>query len=121
MKKLLLLVVSAYFVAGCGKQPEAPKQVAVAPPVPGPVSGIDMQYVDGSVRPQDNFYKYINGKWLAATEIPADKGYYGPWDMLIDETREQVRGIIEGLQKSVDTADPDQQKIADLYASFMDE
>ena len=41
---------------------------------PTPLSGIDIQYFDGSVRPQDDFYKHINGKWLADTEIPAGQG-----------------------------------------------
>ena len=37
-------------------------------------SGIDLQYVDHNVRPQDDFYRYVNGKWLADTTIPSDKG-----------------------------------------------
>ena len=119
MKKSILSVVCACFVASCGTQPETPKPAAPAARVL--VSGIDMQYLDYSVRPQDDFYKHVNGKWLATAEIPADKSWYGTWSDLRDKSQEQVRGIIEGLQKSVDTADPDQKKIADLYASFMDD
>jgi putative endopeptidase len=119
MKKTILSVACACFVASCGTQPETPKPAAPATRVP--VSGINLQYVDDSVRAQDDFYQHVNGKWLASTEIPPDKGSYDPWDQLEDEAKEQLRGIIEGLQKSVDTADPDQQKIADLYSGFMDE
>src|SRR5271155_3998579 len=121
MKKLLLMLFCACFVASCGKQPEVPKPAAVVPPVPALVSGIDMQYIDDSVRPQDDFYRHVNGKWLATIEIPADKASYDPWDKLQDQSQEHRRRIIEELQKSVDAADPDQQKIADLYSSFMDE
>ena len=103
---------------GCAKSPEAPPATGAAPPL---TSGIDIQYFDPSVRSQDDFYKHINGKWLADTEIPADKGGYGTFSKLSDEAEVQLRAIIDGLQKSVDPGDPNQQKIADLYFSFMDE
>ncbi len=121
MNKLLLGAACACLVAGCSKPPEAPKTEAAAPAAPALVSGIDLQYVDDSVRAQDDFYKHINGKWLATTEIPADKGRYGSFDKLIDDSQAQLRGIVEDLQKSADSKDPDQQKIADLYSTFMDE
>ncbi|HZR34746.1 MAG TPA: M13-type metalloendopeptidase [Nevskia sp.] len=121
MKKLILGAACACAVAACGKQAPAPAPAAAAPATPALVSGIDMQNVDDSVRPQDDFYKHVNGKWLANTQIPADKGRYGSFDQLADAALENLRGIVEGLQKSADPKDPDQQKIADLYADFMDE
>jgi putative endopeptidase len=113
---LSLALLSA--LAGCAK---APEPQAVASAAPALVSGVDLQYIDDSVRVQDDFYKHMNGKWLSATEIPADKGSYDSFDVLYDSSLVQVKSIVEGLLKSVDTSDPDQQKIADLYASFMDE
>jgi predicted metalloendopeptidase len=83
-------------------------------------SGIDLQYVDGSVRAQDDFYRHVNGLWLNSTEIPADKGRYGSFDKLNDDTLEQLSAVIGKLQDS-DVADPEQQKIVDLFAGFMDE
>jgi len=118
MNKLLLGAACACLAAGCSKPPEAPKTEAA---VPALVSGIDLQNVDDSVRAQDDFYKHVNGKWLATTEIPADKGRYGSFDKLNDDAQTQLRGIVEDLQKAADAKDPDQQKIADLYSTFMDE
>jgi predicted metalloendopeptidase len=86
-----------------------------------PPSGIDTRFIDDSVRAQDDFYRHVNGKWLASTEIPADKGRYGAFDKLTDDAQDQLRGIVEGLLTCADATDPDQRKIADLYASFMDE
>jgi putative endopeptidase len=120
MKKLLLGATCACFIAGCNKAPESPPQAA-APAVPALVSGIDVQYVDNGIRPQDDFFKHINGKWLATTEIPADKGSFGSFDKLYDDSLEQLRSIVDGLQKSTAAKDADQQRIADLYTSFMDE
>jgi putative endopeptidase len=116
--KLLLSLAFLSALAGCAK---APEPQAAAPAAPALVSGVETKYIDDSVRAQDDFYKHINGKWLAATEIPADKGSYGSFDQLYDTSLEQLKGIVEGLLKSADAADPDQQKIADLYTSFMDE
>jgi len=121
IKRLLCAAVGAGALVGAGAAARAaatgPAQVADAPLG----SGIDLQYVDTSVRPQDDLYRYTNGKWLAATEIPADKSRYGVFDILADQAREQLRTIVEKLQAGADPADPDQQKIADLYASFIDE
>jgi predicted metalloendopeptidase len=116
VNKVLAGVGCAVLVAGCGKAPETP-----APAAPTLVSGIDVQYIDDSVRPQDDFYKHINGKWLATTEIPPDKARYGSFDKLVDDSEAQLRSIVEGLQQSDAARDADQQRIADLYASFMDE
>src|SRR5580704_18114187 len=85
------------------------------------ISGVDSQYADDNVRIQDDFYRHVNGKWLTTTQIPVDKSAYDSWYQLADDSQAQLRGIVEGLLQSVDASDPDQQKIADLYASFMDE
>jgi len=111
-------VVGAGALAGHGWSAE-PTMADVAA---GPLgSGIDIQYFDDNVRAQDDFYRHVNGIWLNNTEIPADKGRYGSFDKLNDDSLEQLRAVIERLQHSADAADPDQQKIVDLYASFMDE
>ena len=104
-------------IAGTGEV-----RAAADEPAPGPlVSGIDLQYIDQSVRPQDDFYQYVNGKWLANNEIPADRARFGAFDQLRDQSLDQQRVVIEALLQSVDAADPDQRKIADLYSDFMDE
>ncbi len=84
-------------------------------------SGIDLRYVDPAIRPQDDLYRHVNGKWLAETQIPADKGYYDMFEYLADRTEQQLHGIVDALRGAAATSDPDGRKIADLYASFMDE
>jgi putative endopeptidase len=108
-------IVCACLIAGCSQQ-SAPE-----PSAPALVSGLDTQNFDDTARPQDDLYQHVNGKWLAVTEIPPDRGRYDQFRKVIDDVQNQLRSVIEGLQKSVDAADPDQQKIADLYSSFMDE
>ncbi len=81
-------------------------------------SGIDLRYVDADVRPQDDLFGHVNGRWLTDYEIPADRATDGAFRTLADRAEEQVRDIIT----SASAADgPDAQRIGDLYASFMDE
>jgi putative endopeptidase len=85
-------------------------------------SGIDLQYVDGSVRPQDDAYQYLNGKWLRTFQLPPDKGAVGSFSAIEDATEEQLRSIVDSLdQASLSDGDADAKKLADLYASFMNE
>ncbi|MYM69331.1 M13 family peptidase [Pseudoduganella sp. FT55W] len=85
-------------------------------------SGVDIGNIDNSVRPQDNFFLNLNGKWLANTEIPSDKSSWGSFEKLDDDTKPQLRAIIEAA-----AADPnkqpgtDAQRIGDFFASYMDE
>lgn len=119
MNKLRWATASACLVVVCSKSADLPQPVIA--PVQSLESGIETQYIDNTVRVQDNFYQHVNGKWLAGIEIPPDKSSYGPFNKLDDDTQDQLRSVVEGLQISADAADMDQQKIADLYGSFMDE
>src|SRR5215510_1411778 len=93
--------------------------------VPGvaqaPTSGIDLSALDKSVRPQDDLFRYVNGGWLAKTEIPADRPMYGTFTQLADQTETDLRTLIEGLQKHASEPGTPAQQISDLYASFMDD
>ncbi len=81
--------------------------------------------MDLSVRPQDDLFGHVNGRWVEETEIPADKGSWGPFVMLADVSESQVRTIIEELAERVAAGEQglegDAMRIACLYASFMDE
>jgi len=84
-------------------------------------SGIATQYIETSVRPQDDFYDYLNGKWMKSVEIPADKSSWGSFMELRENTLPQLRGIIEKVAAGKPAAATDAQRIGDFYASFMDE
>ncbi|MHA4868860.1 M13 family metallopeptidase [Duganella sp. PWIR1] len=86
-----------------------------------PISGIDIPNMDTSVRPQDDFFTYLNGNWLKTTEIPGDKSSWGTFAKLRDDTLPQLRGLIEKAEAEKAKTGTEPQKIADLYASFMNE
>ncbi len=102
--------------------PAATPAASAAPAIPAAVSGIATEYIDASVRSQDDFFLHLNGRWLKTTEIPADKSSWGSFAKLRDDTQPQLRAIIEGAAAdSHKTAGSVEQKIGDFYASFMDE
>ena len=82
-------------------------------------SGIATEELDPSIRPQDDLFRHVNGRWIARTEIPGDKARYGSFSVLAEEAERAVRAIIEESQ----TAEPgtEARKVGDLYASFLDE
>ena len=88
-------------------------------------AGIDRAMLDPAVRPQDDLFRHVNGRWLAEHEIPADRGSDGAFRALHDEAEEQVRAIIEELGAQV-ADDPaaaptgTAAQVGALYASFMD-
>ncbi|MCB9950173.1 MAG: peptidase M13 [Planctomycetaceae bacterium] len=78
--------------------------------------------MDTSVRPQDDFYHYVNGGWIKNTEIPADKSRWGSFFILREESAAHQRAIIEELAARQHlVAGSEEQKIADLYAGLMNE
>lgn len=82
-------------------------------------SGIDTAELDPSVRPQDDLFRHVNGKWIARTEIPSDKARYGSFYVLAEDAEKAVREIIVEAQSA--EVGTEERKYGDLYASFMDE
>ena len=117
MKHKLLGAIVLMAVAACGQKHTTE---TIAEEAPLPVSGIALENMDTSVRPGDDFFSYVNGKWIAETEIPADKATYGGFGILRDEAQEDVKAIIEASANGDFAKGTDEQKVGDLYKSYMD-
>lgn len=83
-------------------------------------SGLPLDTLDRSVRPQDDLYRFVNGRWLQSASVPPDRVSYGTFTELADRIEEDIRIVIEktaaGGKRGGDT-----QRVVDLYASLMDE
>jgi putative endopeptidase len=73
--------------------------------------------LDPAVRPQDDLFRHVNGRWLASTPIPDDRPSYGATQVLREQAEEAVRDIVTGLQNS--TPGTEAAKVENLFASFM--
>ena len=132
MKRLALSLVFFLALAGCSKRADhtvdgdaAPATAATQAESSKPENGdwgIDLTGMDSSVKPGDDFFRYVNGKWLDRTEIPADKLEAGGLTALQDKALEETRAILEEAAADTKAAKgSDKQKMGDWYASFMDE
>ncbi len=95
------------------------KSVAITTPELGDF-GIELTDMDTSVKPGDDFYRYVNGHWLDTFEIPEDRTSYGSFTVLAERSEKQVKGIIEDAAAKAAAPGSAEQKIGDLFASFMD-
>lgn len=106
MRRLLLIALISLVAISCTNQDK--------------LSGFKKSNFDTSVRPQDDFFQYVNGTWLKETEIPADKSSYGSFHILYDENQIRLRDIIKESAKSNNEKGSDAQKVGDFYLSYMD-
>jgi putative endopeptidase len=81
---------------------------------------INVSYMDKTVRPQDDFYNYVNGNWMKTVEIPSDKARWGSFDQLRENTDEASLKILKESLNTKFEKGTDGQKIADLYKSYVD-
>ncbi|MCZ8064062.1 M13 family metallopeptidase [Silanimonas sp.] len=113
MKKTLLsLSLALAFAAPSAFAAEAPKLGSF---------GIDLSNRDNTVQPGDDFNRHANGTWFDNYQLKDYETRYGSFNTLSDQAELQVKAIIEELQARTDLAPgSDEQKVRDLYASYMD-
>ncbi len=86
-----------------------------------PVSGLDFDGFDTAVRPQDDLFDAVNGKWVAETELPADRARWGTFDMLRDQSEDDVKALVEEVSADENAGHGSAtQKIRDFYNAYMD-
>ncbi|HEX8393231.1 MAG TPA: M13 family metallopeptidase [Longimicrobium sp.] len=113
-------VAACLLAAACAPSQPGVASGSAAAPAPALGLGIDTTGFDRSVRPQDDFYSFVNGSWLRRTEIPADRSTYGTFILLRDQAQASLRTLVEEAAAGTHPAGSDEQKVGDLYSSFMD-
>ena len=81
--------------------------------------GLEINYMDKSVRPQDDFYNFVNGSWMKTAKIPSDKPTWGSFNKLADDTDNNSMTILNSLLKDKFAEGSEGKKIQDLYATYM--
>jgi putative endopeptidase len=82
--------------------------------------GIDLTALDKAVKPGDDFYRYVNGHWLAIEKIPADQSTWGAFEVLHEQAEIDVKAIIEASAAAHASQGTNQRKIGDFYGAFLD-
>lgn len=87
---------------------------------PGPLkSGIDKEAMDTSCKPCDDFFRFVNGKWLDKNPIPKRFADYGTFRVLTEANRERTRVLLESVANDRN-ATGDAKRLGDYYASCID-
>jgi putative endopeptidase len=85
-------------------------------------SGVDAGAIDAAVRPQDDFFRYSQGKWLKDVEIPSDRSSWGAFNVAAGQGRDpdphHDRAGRAGQERAPVRT---RQKMGDFYASYVDE
>jgi putative endopeptidase len=79
--------------------------------------GINIEYLDTSTTPGEDFYQFVNGGWMQATEIPSDRSTWGSFHELSKNTDARVLAILE---EELSTPGPAENKAARVFESGMD-
>jgi len=89
--------------------------------LPAAVHGVDLGGMDTSVAPGDDFFSFANGTWYKGTQIPPDRASAGVWSTLAEEAAAQTHELLDHAASTPGAPDSDERKVADYYASYMDE
>ncbi|HEY5916380.1 MAG TPA: M13 family metallopeptidase N-terminal domain-containing protein, partial [Chryseolinea sp.] len=115
MKNRLQIIVLAAGTLLISCSPGKKEESASAP-------AINLANIDTAVRPQDDFFKYVNGGWIKKTEIPADQGRWGSFNELREFNNDAVLKVLKkaGEDTKLYPEGTDQRKAADFYSIGMD-
>lgn len=112
-KRLLVCSVAMLSLVACKKEGEKE--------VDNETHGIVLEYMDQTVKPGDDFFRFVNGTWFDNTEIPADRSRWGSFDELRKNTDHDALAILKeaAANKSLD-ASSDQAKAVAVFETFLD-
>src|SRR6187402_1884729 len=109
-KQLLFVILAIMSVEGQAQDTHGKKE-----------PGINMNYMDKSVKPNNDFYRYVNGTWLDKTQIPGDKTSWGSFYELRQNTDKDALAILKDATTNPKyISSTDQGKAINLYLTAMD-
>lgn len=111
--KISTIAIAAAMLTSCGEAEKKADEIVLT-------SGVETEWLNEAVGPQENFDGHVNGKWEAVTEIPGDMSSWGGFATLAADTEEQVKAIVETIATPTG-ADGERGQLERFYASFMDE
>jgi putative endopeptidase len=84
--------------------------------------GVDLSAMDTSVKPGDDFFNFVNGKWMKSTVIPPDRSSIGTFQLLRILSEKRMRDIVAEIKtRPYGQLSPDEKKLRDLYEAFVDQ
>jgi putative endopeptidase len=83
--------------------------------------GINVSYMDKNTKPNQNFFRFVNGAWLDKTEIPSDKTSWGSFNALRDKTDKDALVILKEASNNPSLkSNTNEGKAVNLFKTIMD-
>ncbi|WP_226064142.1 M13 family metallopeptidase [Kaistella polysaccharea] len=125
MKKITITVLAfsgIVFLNSCATTKTVAPETEQAPVENKVVAeeGLNLSYMDTTVRPQDDFFNYVNGNWMKTAEIPSDKSSWGSFNALREDVDNASLEILNKILTDDFAAGSEGQKIQNLYGTYMD-
>ena len=109
--RLVFLVIISAILFSCSDQPRQEKHF----------TGLALPNMDTTVRPQDDFFRFANGGWLAITNIPEDRGNWTSFSELSELNNSILLEVIKNATQNPNYVEgTDQRKVANFYSVGMD-
>ena len=83
-------------------------------------SGLRMDNLDKSVKPQEDFYQFATGGWQQRNPLPAAYSRFGSFDQLQEDNNKRINAILTDLQKKTFAEGTTERKLSDFYKLAMD-
>ncbi|MBO6200269.1 MAG: M13 family peptidase, partial [Chryseobacterium sp.] len=123
MKKISVYILTVAATFYLGSTVNAQNKTAVQKSVQTNTSkdeGLNISYMDKSVRPQDDFYNYVNGGWMKTAVIPSDKPSWGSFNALREDVDVASLDILNKVLSEKFASNSEGEKIQALYGTFID-
>jgi predicted metalloendopeptidase len=126
MRYYMTVILLSLGLAGCGQDSAtttdqvATTETTIQEETVSLISGIDLANFDKSERPQDDFFRYVNGTWLDTVEIPADRSGWGATYEIHERNEDRLKTILQESADAEAESGSNLQMIGDFYVSYMD-
>ncbi len=123
MIKYILPVTLVALLASCDTTKKVTETTAVKEEASSDnsnLASIDLDFIDRSVRPQDDFFQFSNGKWLVENPVPASESRWGSFNELEKANNKKLLSILEDAKNTDTEKGSELQLLGDYYASFID-
>jgi putative endopeptidase len=105
--KIIPILFSVLLLAACQSKPET-------------VATTDISGIDSLIKPENNFFMYVNRIWYDSAQIPPSQSGVGAYMFMNYPQRLRLQGILDSVSRANNTAGSIEQKLGDFYASGMD-
>ena len=116
-------IAATFYLESCStaqKTSSEPTKTTAESPKEVKEEGLNLSYMDNNVRPQDDFYNYVNGGWMKTAEIPSDKPSWGSFNALREDVDVASLDILNKILSEKFPANSEGEKIQALYGTFID-